>query len=270
MKKNGLFLFVALLSVFCFTSCIESDNVSDGVAIGVLNYSDDYITPVLKSTFGPPLSASNLGTLISNGDMNINNCYYFEWRLDMDLPENAQNVAAAKGYYTVTLGRIYDIPKYSILPYLADTSQVLPDEIAVLSAYEGEGVYLEGYLFIDQTIIQSSDLDVEWNMSFDYATMMPFEGSDGKRYYDVFVRATKKNNSEKPTVTMQHLNAYNMGGYLRSAAYEERNFLGTGYSESSSTFALRFNFVSEIDKDTEAITWKSITKTISIADFLEE
>jgi len=269
MKKNGLFLFVALLSVFCFASCIESDNVTEGRAVGVLNYSDNY-TPVLISTIGPPVSATNIDALISRGDMSINNCYLFDYRFDMDLPENALNVATDRGYYTVTLGGIYEVPKFPMLPYLSDTSQVLPNEIAVLSAYEGNSDYVEGYLFITQDVIQPSDLDVEWNMSYDYETMMPYEGLDGRRYYDVFVRAIKKNNSEKSTTTTRYLNAYNMGGYLRSAAFAEKTSLGTSYNESSSTFSLRFNFASEIDKDTEAITWKSHTIAVSIAQFLEE
>jgi len=266
MKRNGLFLIVALLSVFCVTSCIEGNNVQEGQAIGVLTYGDGY-TPILKSSLGP-VYAPNIITMLDNGKMKMYGCYIFSYTLDTDLPENSQSVINANGYYTVTLNAFNELPQYTVDPYLVDTSKVVSDEFAVTSVYE-EGSFLEGFLFISQIVEQPSDLELEWSMSYDYNTMMPSEDLDGRNYYDLFVRASKKNSSDKSLVSMQYLNAYKIGNYLQSAASREKALLGSSYNESSSKLTLRFNYVYSIDKETQNITWKTHTIDVLISSFLD-
>ena len=264
MRKNGLILIVALLSVFGLSSCIQGDNVSEGQAFGVLEFNDNY-TPVLYSSYGPFYSPS-INTLLDDYKMNIGGCYIFTYRLDADLPENSQNVVNANGYYTVSIIDYHEIDRYPMDSYLTDTSTVMPNEIAVSSVYDNS-YYLEGFLFMYQSVTQPSDLELNWNMSFDYNTMMPTV-ENGVRYFDVFVRATKKNEGTKSTVNMQYLNAYSMGSYLQSAANSEKSILGSSYNELSSTFAVRFNYASTIDAETQKITWRSHSIAIPIALFL--
>jgi hypothetical protein len=266
MKRNGFYLIVSLLSVFCITSCISGNNVQEGQALGVMGYSSSY-TPIMNSTFGPVYSPT-IANLLDKGDLRMGRCYIFNYTFDSDLPENAQSVVNVNKYYTITLNAYNEIPSYNIESYLTDTSKVLTDEVAILKVFE-ESTYLEGFLFISQAVEQPSDLQLNWDMSYDYSSMMP-NVEDNKNYYDVFVRATKKNTGSASTVAMQYLNAYYMKRYLSDAASKEKALLGSGYSESSSKFTLRFVYVSAIDKDTQAITWKNHPIEVLISSFLDE
>ena len=266
MKRNDFYLIVALFSVICFTSCISGNNVQEGQALGVMSYNTNY-TPVMQSTFGPVYSPT-IANLLDKGDIRMNGCYIFNYTYDGDLPENAQSVVNVNKYYTITLNAYNEIPSYNIDSYLTDTSKIMTDEVAISKVFE-ESSYLEGYLFISQSVEQPSDLQLNWDMSFDYSKMMPRVEND-KNYYDVFVRATKKNNGTASTVNMQYLNAYYMKNYLRDAAYKEKTLLGSDYNESTSKFILRFVYVSAIDDDTQVITWKNHPIDVSISSFLDE
>ena len=266
MKRNVFYLIVALFSVFCMTSCISGDNTQEGRALGVMGYTNNY-TPVMKSTFGPVYSPT-IANLLDKGDIRMNRCYIFTYTYDSDLPENAQSVVNANGYYTITLNAYEEIPSYNIDSYLTDTSKVMTDEVALSSVFEDSN-YLEGYLFISQSVEQPSDLLLDWHMTYDYSTMVP-RVENNANYYDVFVRATKKNSGEKSTVNMQYLNAYYMKNYLRDAANKEKSLLGSSYNEATSKFVLRFVYVSAIDKDTQAITWKNHPVDVLISSFLDE
>ena len=265
MKRNVFYLIVALFSVFCITSCINGDNTQEGQAIGVMGYNN--FTPVMNSTFGPVYSPT-MSNLVDKGELKMNGCYFFTYTYNGDLPENAQSVVNANKYYTITLNSFEEIPSYNISSYLTDTSKVMNDEVAISKVYDGSD-YFEGYLFITQTVEQPSDLQLNWEMSFDYNEMMP-SVEDNKNYYDVFVRATKKNNGDKSVVNMNYLNAYYMKSYLRDAANREKALLGSSYSETSSKFTLRFFYVSAIDKDTQEITWKNHSIEVLISLFIDE
>ena len=267
MRKNGLILIVTLLCVFGLLSCIEGDNVEEGQALGVLKF-DENLTPVLYSTRGPVYSPS-INSFLSNYEMIPGGCYIFSYRFDAGLPENAMSVVDVNGYYTITINAFQEIDRYTVNPYIDDTSKVMTDEVAISSVYENNAysTYIEGYLFIYQSVVQPSDLLLNWYMSFDFETMMPTV-ENGVNYYDVFVRATKKNEGTKSNVDMKYLNAYNMESYLHNAANREKSLIGSSYNESTSIFLLRFNYASEIDDDTQKITWKSKTVDVGIASFL--
>ena len=260
MKKLGSYLVVMLLSCFCLTSCFEGSNVEDGTAIGILDYSKNYST-IIKSTIGYSY-APNLDAIMASKGLSTGDCCIFLYSLDHDLPENAPNVAEANGYQTISLMDIAKLPKYYMVSHLTDTSSIIPGEIAVSDPYES-GNYIESHLFISQIVNQPTDLQVEWNMSYDANTMAPTE-VHGERFYDIFIRATKKNDSSNTPVNTQHLNAYYINRYLQEAASRE-------YSHNSSTskFTLRINYVSKIDADTKAITWSSKTTEIMVSSFLE-
>ena len=254
MKKFGLFLIASVFSVFCLTSCLEGNNVSEGYALGVLQYSSESHTYVLNSTLGL-VSAPNLNAL------DLNECYYFYYKLDLDLPENATAVVQANGYHTISLVGHQKIDKYDLSPSLTDTSRVMNGEVPVHDAYESGNPYIDEYYFISQIVNMPSDLQLTWNMSYD-SDMEPVV-ENGERYYDVFIRATKKNSSEKSDEKLQHLNAYYVRDFLKNAASKERNALGSSYSEHSSKLRIRFNFVSEISEEGK-LTWKSKTAEDSI------
>ena len=259
MKKNGLFLIATLLSGFCFTSCFKGSNVVDGTAVGVLGYSSSN-TPILKSTIGPSY-APNLNSVMISKDISVGDCCIFVYSLDYDLPENSQNVIETNGYQTIALLDIEKLSRNQMITHLTDTSKTLYSEIPIVDPYES-GSYVDYHLFISQIVNQPSDMQITWDMSYDANTMMPTV-EHGERYYDIFIRATKRNEGEKAKGNTQHLVAYNIGRYLEEAASNEYN-----NNNSATKFELRFHYVTEIDKDTQALTWQNKKIEIQISSFL--
>ena len=181
MKKVGLFFIGLLVSIFCLTSCIEGSNVTSGEGFGVLDQSSKGLLPVLK-TGGVDLYSPLLSSEISGGRMGYDQCYWFTYTLDHDLPENADKFVESNGYFTITLTGYAPIPKYYVSSYLTDISSALPDEKPLLKGYNG-GIFVEGYFFMEHHVNQPSEMELDWLMSYDYDAMPTEEG--GNRYYDV-------------------------------------------------------------------------------------
>jgi hypothetical protein len=257
MKKFNLFLIGALLCVIGLTSCLEGGNTTQGYALGVLDYSYSYTTPVMKTSYGN-YYGPELTSMISSGNLEIGNCYYFQYTIDFDLPENSQEMVQTNGYYTVSVYPIAEAEKYYPNYYLTDTSAVLPNELPVSDIVSEDGPYgyAEDYLFITHVVNHLKDLDLHWDMSYNDGDDMITEES-GKRHYNLFVRATASGDKDENKVTAEHLhfNAYYLRNFFESAARKEKDRLGSSYN-TSSTFTVKFNYVSEISDDSK-ITWKS-------------
>ncbi len=110
------------------------------------------------------------------------------------------------------------------------------------------------------------DLNLDWDLSYDYEATMPTE-ENGKRYYDVFLRAIKTNSSDKTAIDAAYFNSYYVGDYIKNVAIKERDLLGNSYNQLSSVFVLRVNYVSEI-KDNGELVWKSDEFPYPIFPFL--
>jgi len=267
MKKFGLFFSSMFLSVFLLTSCLEGGSVQEGTVICVLDYGNT-LNPVLRTPFGY-LSAPNLNNLISSGGMVYDNCYVVAYRMDDKLPENAPGVVDMNGYTTITILDYNEIPKYSLKYSLTDTSTICEKEMPILGLDENYGIlgYLSDYLFTIQVANHPSGLELSWDLSYDYGTMMTVEND--KRYYELYLRATVRKETEQTSKSnIQHVSAFYMGSYLRSAASLEQSNLGSSYSASSSTFTIRFHYVTGIDEE-ENITWKEKTVDFPIYTFIE-
>lgn len=265
MKGIGSYFTGLFLSVLCLTSCLKGSNVRDDYACGVLAYSSkDYITPVMKTSMGD-FSAPNLMALLNYPDMG--DCFVFFFRLDYDLPENTPSAVEVNGYHTFSILNYAPIKKIYLNPFLTDINTMLPNEVPVLNGYNS-GEYVNNHLFISQTVQQPSDLDLNWEMSYDESNMPTVEESSGKRYFDLYIRATVRREGEQTSKTeVQHLNAYHVGNYLSVAANMEKTNLGSAYNASTSKFYLRFNYVTRIDEETNAVTWQNFTEEIYIASF---
>jgi hypothetical protein len=268
MKKFSLFLVVTLFGFTGLTSCLKGgENTRSGRYVGVLDYRN-FTTPVLKTPDGN-FYGPELNSLITSGDMTIGDCCFFQFTFNMDLPENSAAMVDLNGYYTVTFQTILKADRFSAAPYLRDTSALLPDEFAisqVLSENDPFG-YAEDHLFITHTASHEEDLTVDWDMSYDGSNMMTEE--NGRRNYNLFVRATKADGDEtKATAIQYHFNAYsNMKYFLESAARAEKEQLGSSYT-ATSTFTVKFNYVSAITDG--QITWSSKTMALYIALFVPD
>ena len=263
MKKLGLFLIASLFSVLCLTSCLEGSNIGENEDVGVLTYSSKSHTPVLKTRLGD-FGGPSIDALYATSGMGT--CYIFYYRIDYDLPENTAGVVEANGYYTVSILACEEIDRYYMRHSLTDTTTLMYEEVPILNGCQNIISYVDDYLFLSHTVSQASDLQLDWDMSYDPLSMMPTE-ENGERFYDIFIRATKKNSSDKNKVDVTYIRAYNVGSYIENIANKEKMLLGGNYYESSSKMKLRFNFISEIDSD-DKITWKSSTQEIIISMIL--
>ena len=262
MNRFGLYATGLFVSVICLTSCLEGGNVSEGWACGVLGYSSKDMNRVLKTGM-----ADFYSTSLNSAEMFDGDCYLFNYRLDGDSPDNTANVIETRGYYTITISWIAQLTKYYITPYV-DVSTILPNETPVVKAYF-DSEYVDNHWFIYHIVNQSNGTELKWELSYDANTMMPTVEDDGRRYYDLYLRATvTKEGDNTPKVETQHLNAYHMSGYLLNAANIEKSLLGSNYSSSSSNFTVRFKYASNIDMENNTITWQSDQIDIPIAMFL--
>ena len=269
MRKFGLYLTGVFLSVFFLTSCLEGSNVREEIGYGLLDWGgSNGMTPVLKSSMGY-FSGASVISLVNNGSMDIGSCYAYYYRIDYDQPENSASIVDLNGYQTVTILDYGELSKYYVSPYLSDITQILPSEMPIMKACNGLD-YVLGYLFISHTVSHPEDWKLTWEMSYDYATLMtPMEGN-GKRYYDLYLRARVQTPGEKTSkVEIPYTNVYYMGDFLSLAASNERSMLGGSYSENSSQFTVRFNYVSEFDEEMNTMTWRNDEVNFFIVEFLE-
>ena len=270
MKKICLYLTGLFLSVFLLTSCLEGSNVREEIGYGLLDWGgSNGMTPVLKSSMGF-FSGSSVISLFNNGAMDIGGCYVYYFRIDYDQPENAASIVDLNGYQTVTILDYGELSKYNVSSYLYDITQLLPSEMPLVKACNGLD-YVLGYLFISHTVNHPEDWKLTWEMSYDYASLMtPMEGN-GNRYYDLYLRARVQTPGEKTSkVETQYTNVYYMGDFLSLAASNERSKLGGSYSESSSQFTVRFNYISELDEEMNTMTWKNDEVSFYVAEFLND
>ena len=255
MKKIGLYLASLSLSIVFLTSCMKGSNVWEGIVLGVIGLSENF-TPVIKTSAGD-LYSSSLITSMNDGKITFGDCYVFYIRVDSDLPENSPNVVATYGYQTVTILDQLQLSKYTLQYGLTDTTTVLPGEVPIVKAFDNNADYIEGILFLVQTVNIPEGWELSWDMSYNPNTMMPTtEGSN--RYYDLYVRAivTKEGTNTNKT-DRSFTNAYQIYSYLTSVANTEKQLLGSSYNANVSKFIIRFKFPSSIDKDTNTITWSS-------------
>ena len=268
MKRFGLYLTGLFLSVLCLTSCLKGNNVQEGWALGVLELGGkNSFTPVLRTTTGD-FYATELASKINNGEIYFGDCFVIYYRLDSDLPENGASVLEVNGYYTITILQIGQLKKYNLNPYLTDISTIRPNEMPVLNGYFG-GEYVDNHLFITQIVNQQSDLELHWEMSYDGQNIVTVD-ENNKRYYDLYIRAIVATDSEKTLKSdVQYTNVYYMGNYFSYAASNEKAYLGSNFNASTSKFTIRFNYVADIDEETNTITWKSSEVEDLIAWFTE-
>lgn len=271
MKKLSFFLIVALITVLGLTSCLEdSGNKVTRSAVGILDLGGKSFNYVIK-TLGGDIYAPEFSSYISAGKMNQGAGYYISYEIDWDLPENAPNMVIANGYYTVTLHGFIGADSYYLNHYLTDTSTVQANEIAISQAllpYENGGIndFTSEHIFMTHVVKRPDGLNLDWNLSYDYEATMPTE-ENGKRYYDVFLRAIKTNSSDKTATDAAYFNSYYVGDYIKNVAIKEKELLDNSYNQLSSVFVVRINYVSEI-KDDGKLVWKNQEFAYLISPFL--
>jgi hypothetical protein len=266
MKKMTLFLLMTLIAVVSFTSCLEGNNTGTEYYVGILDYSKNYTTPVMRTLAGD-FYGPELNSLITNGDMEFGDGWYFQITYDQDLPENSPEMVYINGYYTASIYPLVKADKYSAIPYLTDTSEVMTNELPVSEilyvSNEAPYGYAEGYLFITHLVSHEQNLELNWNVSYDRDDMIT--EVNGVRYYNLFIRATKSANGEEgaSTTNLLHFNTYQLSDFFDVAARNERD-----KTDINAAFTVKINYVSEI-KESEII-WNSTTTSFPVSLFVSE
>jgi hypothetical protein len=276
MKKKSLFISVVLLSVMWLTSCLEGNNKQTGIAYGVLTTSINYFTLVLNSTIQGigPVSSPQLAEFFAAGQMELDKCYTFKYEIDVGIPENSYNAILAYGYATVTITEFSELSTYHVEPYLTDTATALENEIPVLNGFVASAsAYAAGYMYVQQTVNQPEDQELEWRMSYDYNTIYNPTVVSGVRYYDLFVRAVKITEGTKSNTDVPYVNAYHMSNsyeqnFFEQIAESEKAYLGSNYDAYSSTFKFRIFYVTKINEG--VLTWQNVSQEAYIALFVNE
>jgi len=267
MKRFSLFLSLLFLCVCFLSSCIKGGNIQEFSTFGVLKYSEKGLfTPVLETPVGIFYSPV-INSLMGREEMIIDHCYAVYIQLDHDLPENSSTAYDAYGYQTVTIKAYEEVPRYNLeyLPEI-DLTTILPAEVPVSKGFE-TGDYVSDYLFMLHYINIQDDWSLNWKLSCNSSKMYTEE--DGKRYYNLYLRATVNKEGDKTVkVEKGFANAYRLYSFLTSVAVSEKTLLGGNYVENSSKFNLRFNYVSQIDTTSQTLTWKHDQLDAYIAPFI--
>lgn len=244
MKNVKVFGAILMMAILMFTSCLgDGSNSQSATTVGVVRY--DYKTAkYLLDTYG--WGAFYSGSLNSSVDLREGACYYFNFELDFDLPENSSSVVNTTGYYTITLGQKLEVSRYSMSSAFPDTTTLLTNEIPLVNPLAAVDGYVKGIFFLQHTYKQPADQSYSWNLSYNTQDMVVEEGND--RIYDVFIRASISGSAGTKTPDTDGVaNAYDMKYYIESAAGVEKGL-------KKDVVNIRFNYVSEITDG--KIVWK--------------
>jgi hypothetical protein len=255
---------MTLIAVMSFTSCLEGENKSSGVYVGILDYNRG-MTPVIKTLSGY-FYGPELNSYITSGKMNIGEGWLVQITYEEGLPENSLEMLEINGYYTASVVPYVQADKYYAAPYLTDTSEVMTSELPVSDALYSDGAFgiAEGYLFITHVINHEKGGKLKWDMSYDSDNMVTEE--NGLRYYNLYVRAVKSGSDDDEntsTTDQAYFNMYLLRDFFDRAARDAKDKAGINAS-----FTVKFNYVSEI-KESEII-WKSKATDLPISLFVSE
>jgi hypothetical protein len=264
MRKLTSFLLAAVITVAGFTSCLEGSNTTTEYNVGILGYSKNFTTPVMKTLVGD-FYGPELNSLISSNHMEIGEGWFFQLTYDRDLPENTLEMVELNGYYTASISPMVKAESFYVMPILTDTSEVMAAELPVsdILAATGPFGFAEGYLFMTHVVNHEKDTKLNWDMS--YASNDFVTEENGKRYYNLYIRATQSGGDGKQSSADQaYLNMYQLSDFFDRAALHEKNAAGS----ANVSFTVKFNYVAEITES--GIVWGSAAEDLPISLFIPE
>lgn len=253
MKK----LFSCSLMAICvllMTSCLDGgSNQSSGVGYGVIGYSSKTGKTIIKTGGVPVYSAE----VAASSNIQLNDCCAFAYTLDGDIPENSEEAIAANGYYTVTVSQYADIDKYSVTPYLKDTTLIEEKELTVVSTdmgilknYDGSIVFIDNKFFLG-TYHDGFSSEQKQTLNISFNPDQEPEVVNGDNVYDLFLRVVKTEDGKSSlSQTTQLLNVFDMTSFLNSFEYKEKQ-------ASKKSIKFRVNYINTLNEDKTKVTWKS-------------
>jgi hypothetical protein len=208
---------------------------------------------ILSTPYGP------LYSLIF-ADASLGSCWYVQYSIDFGIPENSSPLLGDNGYYTATVMSKEELPRYAISGVLLDTAAALPDETAVISGVSGILGSVNGFWFLTHSLTAPTDQRTDWSLSYNSSDALLEES--GRHIYNIYLRATVRLAGEKSAEKIEVACAYDVQSFMELAATREK-------SVGSSSFYVRFNYVTSIDEDGELV-WAYHDEEILVSNVLSE
>ncbi len=257
MKKLN-FLAAALVSAMTlFTSCLgNGGNEAEFSATGIIFLNDKANYKQMVDVGSAYLYIPQLATA---GEYNEGSCVAVGVHVDYNSPENAN--WGTTGYLTASLtGQPSVIDQYraSFITSEADTTLILANEIPLVSAFQASmfNNYVRGWLIFPSTAKMGSKQTLTFKML--YPRELKAEEINGKRYYNLYLRAMAEGDDTGASNT-SIINAYYLKDVIDRANSMEK-------AEGHDSYYLKFNFVSEIDKDNNKLTWDYEEAQMAVTD----
>lgn len=242
MKKLK-FLGVVAMATVLLTSCLDGgNNEQQYESYAVVKMSTKSFKMLAYENSSPlPIYHSQLEGL------NEGQCIRAFQKINFDDPINS----AGNDYYTASEFQYVKITTGNVLPVLEDTTAVKEKEIPVLDAalIPQLGTYIEGMLFV-ATSHPNSETDQQTEVVLSYNRGSEVEEVNGKRVYNLFLRAQKLTDGKNSTGNITAETAFPMSSFFSYASSIEKG-------KSQEYVHFRFNYIKEIDKDTKKAVWAS-------------
>jgi len=249
MKKKVICLLSAaiLAAMTTLPSCLEGgSNTMTDTVVGVVRFD----TKTFRNVLDVAANAAFYSPAFAN--MEEGACCHIYYELNYEDPSNTAEMLAANGYYTVTVMDKVELNRYS-LRLGADTSlTAATDETPIVEAGQVFG-YVKGIVFMAHKLIRPADQRTDWEFSYNWNN--PSVNEDGDNVYDLYLRAKIRIADTKTAEEAYESCAYDMKGFLESAAQVEKNL-------GKTLVILRFHYVSEINDG--VATWSVQTDDLGL------
>ena len=137
---------------------------------------------------------------------------------------------------------------------------ILANEIPLVSAFQASmfNNYVRGWLIFPSTLKVGSKQVPNLMFKMMYPRELKAEEINGKRYYNLYLRATTEGDDTGAS-NSSIINAYYLKDVIDRANSMEK-------AEGHDSYYLKFNFVSEIDKDNNKLTWDYEEAQMAVTD----
>lgn len=231
-----------IAAITTLSSCLDLEeskgNMIGGALVGIVRLDTNTLKNVLDISDFESLYSSTFS------NMKEGTCCFILYELNYDDPENSPAKIEENKYYSITVSKCTEANRYPLLTSPNTSSVPLPAETPISDPTAQALGYVKGIVFLNHQLEKPEDQTTEWELSYDLNN--PSKSENGYTIYDVYLRATIKNDGKQTPKENFELCAYDMKTHLENAAIKEKG-------EGKDQIYLRFNYVSKIEKDTA--TW---------------
>lgn len=235
MKKKELYSVFAVC-LMMLSSCLGDTNtqITVGEQEAVYQVQPDRGL-IIKD--GRLLYSSQISSLSADGG----DCFLVEYSFDSSSPQ-LQNSDSL----SVTLMSTTEVDLWN-LDDKPSGDAVLEDE-QLTSSIQKRMAYIRGRLFLWTNLREPRSQRDSFIMSYDPANM--FETADGKRTYNLYLRAVKKavDEGDETAIALYYPNAFNIEEYFNEIRAKEE-------AQGGDTLRIAVKFASRFNKDTTQVEW---------------